>query len=284
MVMARGSRVTSSRLVVLGASVSKPTDVFVLFNARRSRAWKPLTSLGAIWYAANAGRKVVTNLLERARTESDVVCFATATGTGREPRTGAREQIETRVLPALERHFASMTTTTEDVSPWLLQVVIAQTISMRVDGQTLERYLCAIDAALGRGDETITSQLLTAASNLVFYARRTSKAAADRVLARWPVLDGLRKLDDPRLWADGVPRLTGASARHARAAAQIGIRAIEHHDTTPEWALAVAKLVLGVPGVTKLGAELDVRRAVRARSDDFRSDGLDTTALQRIGG
>jgi hypothetical protein len=251
--------------VALGIQkVRSPTHIYVLLEHPGAAA----RVAQAIDFAGNAGGGLVETelrgkglqakvdaLVERARSDERVACVACSDGKGGDAVGELRRRIvRLGVLPALERHFESATRAEDDPGAWLLTTIIAHTIEMKTNVEMLDAFLRTIELSLGRGDTTSTSQNLTATSNLLFYARKNASSSdVDAVLAKYPALDALRRLDDPRLWPKDAPHfdrdLACLAEQHARAAAQLGVQALGHHDTTKAQAESVVRAVLAVPGV-----------------------------------
>lgn len=280
--------VEGATLVVLGGRrVPVQTDALVLLDAPAADTATFARTLHldlvghggfarATWEDLDSAARFQA-LVARARAEPRVVCVAAAGGEGAEPAGAARRRlVMERVLPALVRHFDAVEARDDDGASWLLTAIVAATIATKTDAATLDAFATAITASLGHGDATSTRQNVQAAQNLEHYARRTSRDEAERVMARHPVLVGLSLLGDARRWPkdDGAlaPALREAlapvGARHARAAVQIGTRAIDDHGTSPARVLAILEAVLAVPGARSLvpgSRALDLRRAALAR-------------------
>lgn len=289
--MARARDRSETTLVLLGTQkIPVQTDVLVLFDgpapdvSARARALHPeLVARGGHASVSAEGpqaRPAIATLVARARSEPRVVCVAATGGKGAEPAAAARRRaVIERVLPALVRHFDAIEGADDDVASWLLTTVVAHTISTRTDAVTLDAFAGAITASLGRGDATSTRQNLDAAANLAFYARKTAPSEADAVMARHPVLGGLVLLGDARKWPADDPTLASVlreataplGARHARAAVQVGARAISDHGTSPARVRAILDAVLAVPGagaIAPVTRELDLHGAARRRGVD----------------
>lgn len=283
-------------IVVIGAKdVAAQSDGFVLFEAPPADWAASSEQLGVDLPAGGAfarvsweghARRGLAALRVAAGKVPGVVCVAATDGRGLEPSGAAgRELIVERVLPALVRHFDSMTLDEHDESPWLLTHVLGALITRKPTTIELDAALAAIEASLGRGDATSTRQNLGAAGNFFHHAKTKDAAAANAVWKTRPLLVASFRLRDARLWPsarlaetlrEGFER---ATPRHARAVLQIATRAVRDHARTPEVLRAILEAAASVAGVDALLArpdpllEVDLRRAIEDGVAELRHRG-----------